>query len=120
MPYVCIDLSLLEQLVHLSAATCLLIALFAEAQANTILMPIQLYVDIVIMIKNIYFCVAKAKADNPEGHFWVILLGTDRLETLFGILRTMVGNDANLNLLQLRLRLTGTTEVSTILAKNPQ
>lgn len=119
-PYVCIDLSLSEQLVHLSAAAHLLIALFAKAQANTMLMPTQLYVDIMIMIKNVYFCVAKAKADDPEGRFWVILLGTDRLETLFGILRTMIGNDANLDLLQLGLRLTGTTEVSTILAKHPQ
>lgn len=50
-----------------------------------------------------------------------VLLGTDRLEILYGILRTMVGNDANLDLLlvQLGLRLTGTTEVSTILAKYP-
>ena len=82
-------------------------------------MPTQLYVDIMIMIKNAYFCVAKAKVDNPNGEFWLILLGTDRLETLFGILRTMVGNDANLDILQLGQRLTGTTEVSTILAKYP-
>jgi hypothetical protein len=83
-------------------------------------MPTQLYVDIMIMIKNVYFCVAKTKADDPEGSFWIILLGTDRLETLYGILRTMVGNDANLDLLQLGLRLTGTTEVATILAKHPE
>jgi hypothetical protein len=87
-------------------------------------MPTQLYVDIMMMIKNVYFCVAKTKADDPAGSFWIILLGTDRLEILFGILRTMVGNDANLDLLQLGLRLTGTTltgttEVSTILAKYP-
>jgi hypothetical protein len=119
-PYICIDLSLSEQLVHLSAAAHLLIALFAEAETGAMLMPTQLYVDIMIMIKNVYFCVAKAKADDPEGSFWIILLGTDRLETLYGILRTMVGNDANLDILQLGLRLTGTTEVSTILAKHPQ
>jgi hypothetical protein len=72
-----------------------------------------------IMIKNVYFCVAKAKIDDPDGHFWIILLGTDRLEVLYGILRTMVGNDANLDILQLGLRLRGTAEVSTILAKYP-
>jgi hypothetical protein len=121
MPYICVDLSLSEQLVHLSAAAHLLIALFAEDRTGpgTNLMPTQLYVDIMIMIKNVYFCVAKTKIDNPDGLFWIILLGTDRLETLYGILRTMVGNDANLDLLQLGLRLTGTTEVSTILAKYP-
>jgi hypothetical protein len=119
VPYICVDLSLLEQLIHLSAAAHLLLALFAEDESATKLMPTQLYVNIMIMIKNIYFCVVKTKADDPQGNFWIILLGTDRLEVLYGILCTMVGNDANLDLLQLGLRLTGTTEVSTILAKYP-
>ena len=52
-----------------------------------------------IMIKNIYFCVAKAKVDNPDGNFWIILLGTDHFVVLYGILHTMVGNNANLNVL---------------------
>ncbi len=98
MPYICIDLSLSKQLVHLSAAAHLLIALFAKADTGTMLMPMQLYVDIMITIKNIYFCVAKAKADDPEGSFWIILLRTDHLETLYRILRTMIENDANLNI----------------------
>jgi hypothetical protein len=57
---------------------------------------------------------------NPNDDFYIILLGTDRLEELFGILRTMVGNDANLDILQLVSRLAGTTEVANILAKYPQ
>jgi hypothetical protein len=117
IPYICVDLSTSEQLVHLSAAAHLLLTLFSED--TTKLMPTQLYIDIMIMIKNVYFCVAKTKADNPDGNFWIILLGTDCLEVLYGILYTMVGNDANLDLLQLSLHLTGTTEVSTILAKYP-
>lgn len=119
IPYICIDLSLSEQLEHLSAASHLLLGLFAENEVTTKLMPTQLYVNIMIMVKNVYFCVAKAKVDDLHGNFWIILLGTDRLEVLFGILRTMVGSDANLDLLQLGLRLTGTIEVSTILAKYP-
>jgi len=81
--------------------------------------PTNLYIDMMLMIKNTFFCVAKAKVDNPEGEFWIILLGTDRLEELFGILRTMVGNDANLDMYQLIGRIVGTTEVSNILAKYP-
>jgi hypothetical protein len=119
LPYVCIDLSLSEQLVHLSAAAHLMLALFAEDKTCTKLMPTQLYIDIMIMIKNVYFCVAKTKVDNPSGSFWIILLGTDRLEELFGILRTMVGNDANLDILQLGDRITNTMEVSAIFAKYP-
>jgi len=117
-PFLCIDLSLSEQLEHLSAAAHLALALYSEAGKDFI--PSELFIDIMIMIKNVYFCVAKCKIDNPEGSFWIILLGTDRLEELFGILRTMVGNDANLDFLQLVSRITGTTEVSNILAKYPQ
>lgn len=97
--YVCVDLSLSEQLEHLSAAAHLYLLLFHRGGKNFI--PTELHINLMIMIKNVYFCVAKAKVDNPSGSFWIILLGTDRLEELFGILRTMVGNNVNLNILQL-------------------
>jgi len=117
-PYLCVDLSLSEQIEHLSAAGHLALVLYRLAGKEFI--PTNLYADLMIMIKNAVFSVAKAKIDDPEGEFWLILLGTDRLEELFGILRTMVGNDANLDILQLVSRLAGTTEVSNILAKYPQ
>ena len=117
-PYVCVDLSLSEQLEHLSAAAHLYLLLFRRGGKNFI--PTELYIDLMIMIKNVYFCVAKAKVDNPSGSFWIILLGTDRLEELFGILRTMVGNDVNLDILQLAERISGTTEVANIFAKYPE
>jgi hypothetical protein len=116
-PYLCTDLSLSEQLEHLSAAAHLALVLYTQARKD--FLPTLLYVDTMIMIKNAFFCVAKAKVDDPHGRFWLSLLGTDRLEELFGILRTMVGNDANLDILQLTCRLTGTTEVANILAKYP-
>jgi len=120
LPYVCVELSLSEQLTLLSTAAHMLLAMAHEDKAGTKLMPSQLYIDIMIMIKNAYFCVAKAKVDDPIGKFFLILLGTDRLEDIFGILRTMVGNDSTLDLLQLILRLGGTTEVSAILANHPE
>ena len=46
--------------------------------------PTNLYIDLMIMIKNVLFCVVKAKIDDSDGEFWIILLGTDRLEELFG------------------------------------
>jgi hypothetical protein len=116
-PYICIDLSLSEQLEHLSAAAYLTLLLYRDGKKRAL--PTLLYTDIMIMIKNVYFCVAKAKVDDPTGKFWIILLGTDRLEKLFGILRTMIGNDANLDMLQLVGRITGTTEVANIFAKYP-
>ncbi|KAI0258117.1 hypothetical protein BC834DRAFT_836446, partial [Gloeopeniophorella convolvens] len=119
-PYICVDLSLSEQLGHLSSAAHLAMALYTFEDAKSRFLPNALYIDIMIMIKNVFFCVAKAKVDMPERPFYLILLGTDRLESLFGILRTMVGNDANLDMLQLALRVTGTTEVANILAKHPE
>lgn len=73
-----------------------------------------LYASLIIQIKNTYFCVTKAKVDDPDGKFWIILLGTDQLEQLLGTLRTM-GNDANLDI-QLVIHLSGTTEIFDILA----
>jgi len=116
-PYLCVNLSLSEQVSYISAAAHLALALFKLAGKEFILT--NLYIDLIIMIKNILFCLAKAKVDNPNRQFWVILCVTNRLEELFRILRTLVGNDANLDILQLVGHLAGTTEVSNILAKYP-
>ena len=114
-PYLCVDLLLSEQIKHLSAAAHLALALYKLAEKNFILT--NLYIDVMIMIKNVLFSVAKAKINDLDGGFWVILLGTDQLEELFRILRTMVDTDVNLDILQLISCLDGTTEVSNILAK---
>ena len=119
-PYICTELSLSEQLQHLSTAMHLGLALYVHNDAKSLFILNTLFVDIGIMVKNVFFCVAKAKTDHPMVPFFIVLLGTDRLETLFGILRTMVGNDANLDMLQLTLRVTATTEVSNILARHPE
>jgi len=117
-PYICVELSLSEQLEHLSAAMHLILALYVLDDARSHLIPSSLFIDIGIMIKNAFFCIAKAKIDNPNNPFFLVLLGTDRLESLFGILCTMVGSDTNLDILQLALRITSTMEVSMILAKH--
>jgi hypothetical protein len=80
--------------------------------------PTNLFIDIMLMIKNT-FCIAKAKIDDPDCEFWIILLGTDQLEELFGVLCTMVGNDTNLDMLSLAAHFSGSTEVMNILAKYP-
>ncbi|KAF8220310.1 hypothetical protein L208DRAFT_1334531, partial [Tricholoma matsutake] len=116
-PYLCINLSLSEQIEHLSAMAHLALALYKSARQDFI--PTNLYINVMLMIKNVLFCVAKAKIDDPDGELWILLLATDCLEELFGILHTMVGNDTNLDILQLICHLAGTTEVSNILAKYP-
>jgi hypothetical protein len=93
---------------------------YRDNSAHAQFMPTQSYVDIMIMIKNVYYCVAKAKVDNPKGNFYPILLGTDCLETFFSLIRTAVGTDANVDLLQLGSRASGLTEVAAILAEHPK
>ncbi|KAG6905140.1 hypothetical protein DXG01_004635 [Tephrocybe rancida] len=117
-PYICVDLSLSEQIEHLSAAIHLALALYRQSRSQ--FLPTLLYSDLAIMIKNVIFCVAKAKVDSPDSSFWIMLLGTDRLEELFGVLRTMIGTDANLDVLQIGERITGAIEVLNILAKYPE
>ena len=73
--YLCVDLSLSEQIEHLSTAAHLAIILYRLAGKDFI--PTNLYIDLMIMIKNILFCMVKAKIDDADREFWLILLGTD-------------------------------------------
>ncbi|KZW01881.1 hypothetical protein EXIGLDRAFT_590650, partial [Exidia glandulosa HHB12029] len=119
-PYVQVNLSLAEQLEYLSTAAHLAIALFTSNDTRTNFMPASLFLDIMHMVKNAYFCVAKTKAADPDGEFWLVLLGTDRLEDAFGILRTIVGNDANADALQVGTRLSNASQVANIFAAKPE
>lgn len=115
--YTSVTLTLSEQLKRLSFVAHLTMLLYAKNKGAFI--PVQLYQDLQTMVKNAYFCVAKTQVDDPDGEFWIVLCGTDRLETTFGDLRTMIGNDMNMDLYQLTTRVTGATECSMILAENP-
>jgi hypothetical protein len=119
MPYIYIELSL-HQLVHLSTATHLLFILYTDRNATMSFMANQTYVNLMIMIKNVFFCIAKTKIDIPDAEFFIILLGTDRLEVLFGLIRTAIGTDANCDIYQLCTRASHLTESTIILASRPQ
>ncbi|KAJ7469170.1 hypothetical protein FB451DRAFT_1340217 [Mycena latifolia] len=119
MPYIYIELSLHQQLVHLSTAAHLLFLLYSGEKAGTSFMANQTYVNLMIMIKNVFFCVAKTKVDLPDAEFFIILLGTDRLEVLFGLIRTAIGTDANMDILQLASRISNLIETVMILANRP-
>lgn len=101
-------LSLHEQLTCLSAAAHLVLALYSCEQGDFI--PIQLYFNLMSMVKNAYFCVAKAQQDDPDGQFWIILLGTDGLEKVFGKVCTMIGNDHHVDQLQLTNHIDGAVQ----------
>lgn len=116
--YLDTSLSLHNQLVNLSAAAHIILALYHKDKGNFI--PVQSYFDVMCMIKNVYFCVAKAQRDNPAGRFFIVLLGTDGLEKVFGKVRTMVGNDTNADVLQLANRIDGAVQCVNILELHPE
>ncbi|KAH9050407.1 hypothetical protein EDB83DRAFT_2522604 [Lactarius deliciosus] len=66
MPYVCVDLDLDEQLIHLSAATHMVVFLYRDGLAHTQFMPTQSYVDIMIMVKNVFYCTAVGTDANID------------------------------------------------------
>src|SRR5262249_52909817 len=83
-------------------------------------MPAQLYYDIQTYIKCVYFCVAKTKIDDPHGRFLISQVGTDRLESGFGHVRTMIGGDSNADQLQLTSRLSALAECSILFNAHPE
>ncbi|KAH9169245.1 hypothetical protein EDB89DRAFT_2115148 [Lactarius sanguifluus] len=85
LPFVQVSLSLHEQLVHLSAAAHLAMFLFTAKGARSKAMPSLTFKDLVLLVKNMYFCVAKVKIYTPDGDFYLILNGTDWLESTFGV-----------------------------------
>jgi hypothetical protein len=72
------------------------------------------------MIKNAYFCVAKTQQDDPNGKFWIILLGTDGLEKVFRKVRTVIGSDHNADQLQLTNCIDGAVQCVKILELHPE
>ena len=114
-----VSLLLHDQLVHLSAAAHLLTFLFSSQNARSKAMPSLTFKDIVLLVKNVCFCVAKTKIRTPDDNFYLILNGTDRLGSTFGVVQSMVGNDANTDVLTLRYRLSHAVECLNILAEHP-
>lgn len=105
--YLNISLSLHEQLVYLSVAAHIILALYSYDKGDFI--PVQTYFDVISMIKNIYFCVAKMQCDDLNSVFYIILLGTDGLKKIFGKVRSMVGNNTNADVLKLTNHIDGAT-----------
>lgn len=119
LPFVQVTLSLHEQLAHLSAAAHLATFLFTSNDARNKAMPVLTFKDIILLVKNAFFCVAKAKIRTPDEEFFIVLLGTDRLESTFGVVRSIVGNDTNADILTLTFRLSHAVECLNIFSQHP-
>ncbi|CUA70771.1 Ubiquitin carboxyl-terminal hydrolase 34 [Rhizoctonia solani] len=115
-PYTTPSMSLSQQVVCLTKCAFLLFALFRLD--GTSFITAQLYYDIQTTIKTAIFSIAKAQILDHQQPFYLIQLGTDRLENLFGIYRT-ASHDRNLDILQLAERSGAAQEVDNILAEYP-
>ena len=82
-------------------------------------MPSQTYFNWMTNIKNQYLCVAKTQVNNPNRSWWLILVGTDALESLFGQVHTMIGADSNADIKQLANHIESAALCNQILAENP-
>lgn len=76
--YTNIKLSLHQQLTHVRAAMHLIMAIYRREAGKFV--PLQTYFNFMTARENGFFCVAKTQIDNPNGRFWLILLGTDPVE----------------------------------------
>ncbi|RDX39888.1 hypothetical protein OH76DRAFT_1424034 [Lentinus brumalis] len=95
-----------QELEQLGAVLHLLLVRYMHDKGGFI--PAILYLDAQIMIKKF------------TDRIWIIMLGTAGLEKVFGIVRTMIGSDSNVDQLQLANRVTGATKCSRILQEHPE
>lgn len=109
--------SLTQQLTSISCLAHLLLVL---CRLNgTKLIPAQLYHDIQATVQDVFYTVAKIQLLYPTQALHLFQLGDDRLEDLFGVLRTLT-HDRNFDLLQAGKRLGIATHNTQIFEKHPQ
>ena len=80
MLYILVDINLSKQPVSLSTATHLAFHLYVVGNAHNTFMPVQSYINIIIIIKNVFYCMVKTKIDMPIRKFFLILIGSDYLK----------------------------------------
>ena len=116
--YTNVDLTLHQQLTHLSAAAYLILAFYTKEKGHA--MPSQLFFDLMTANKNAYVCVGKTQVHNSLGSFCLSLPGTDSLKGLFGKVQTIQGNDSNVDQLQLANHIDSAVICTNILEEYPE
>ena len=81
-------------------------------------MPSQLYHDIQVTVKDCSFTVVEIQQWKAQKPLYLFQLGTDRLEVLFGVLRTLTHN-RNFDLLEHGPRLSHATHINQIYQHHP-
>jgi hypothetical protein len=104
-------LTQLSQLSHL---------LFVVYRAHvTAFLPGQLYHDMQVIARGAYITVARMQADFPELPCYPFFLGTDRLENVFAVLRT-ISHSRNFDMLELESRVSTASALEEIYSRHPE
>jgi hypothetical protein len=115
-PFSKASMSLDEQLISLSKYAHMAFVLYSKHSTDFMTAP--LYADSQAAVKDIFFCVAKQQVLDPTANFYMILCGTDRLETNFCLARTQT-HHRNFDILDLSNKLATSSLIDSIYLRNP-
>ncbi|KAG8695139.1 hypothetical protein FRC08_008010 [Ceratobasidium sp. 394] len=116
-PFTTPSMALPQQVTSLAKCAFILFALFRTDGRRFI--SSQLYYDVQASIKNAMFCIAKTQLLDPSLPFYMLQLGDDRLEGLFGVYRSQSGSDCNPDVLGMAERAGAAQQVNNILLEYP-
>ena len=116
-PFINPDLSLVEQMEHLSEYSH--IALILYRRNGSSFMSNQLYADSQVMVKNAFFYLAKQLLMDPSLPVLLMLSGDDRLENLFGRVRMQGAHNCGVDLKTLMDRLAAAMDLCHIFSVHP-
>ncbi|KAF7355837.1 hypothetical protein MVEN_00912000 [Mycena venus] len=116
-PFITPDMSLTEQMTHLSTYAHLTFTLFCMNRLT--FMSNQLYGDSQSMIKNAFFCLAKKQKLDPTQPSYLFQVGDDPLERLFGKLRMLGGHNSAMSYAQAIERLGHACDLQAVYLRQP-
>ncbi|KAJ6497248.1 hypothetical protein DFH09DRAFT_893381, partial [Mycena vulgaris] len=116
-PFITPDMSLTEQMTHLSTYAHIAFTLFRMNRLT--FMSNQLYGDSQSMIKNTFFCLAKQQKLDPTQPFYLFQIGDDPLERLFGKLCMLGGHNSAMSYAQAIERLGHACDLQSVYLRQP-
>jgi hypothetical protein len=116
LPFISVDMSLSEQLRHLSAYSHLITALYLRHGLS--FMTSALFADSQAIVKNIFFTAMRLQIADPNTLYYILFEGTDRLENIFSHARTQ-DHARNFDILQLSHKLSIGAEIDAIFQRHP-
>lgn len=118
MPAIDVDMSLSRQLEYASALAHTMY--FLQAKHGTHFLPNQQAYDFAISCMSLYAIVAKAQVRDPSGNtpIYIMSLGTDELEKLFGMLRSQ-NHNRGFDILELHQKISSAADHVDILKRHP-